>query len=134
MLNPRQATWALFFARLQFTLSYRTGLRNVKTDALSRLYDAEDKERGRGDPPIISPSRIIAPVVWDVDANIWQALHMEPSPAQWPENTGVRDRLLTWVHIAPVSGHPGISRTIACLTEKYWWPTLARDARVYISS
>ena len=78
-------------------------------------------------------------MVWDVDADIRQALRTEPAPAQCPENraympTGVRDRLFTWAHMAPLSGHPGISRTIACKTEKYWWPTLGRDARVYVSS
>lgn len=33
-LNPRQARWALFFARFQFTLSYRPGSKNVMADAL----------------------------------------------------------------------------------------------------
>ena len=61
-LNPRQARCALFFARFQFMLSYRPGSRNVKADALSRLYDAEEREGEK--TPIIPPSRIIAPVMW----------------------------------------------------------------------
>jgi hypothetical protein len=44
-LNPRQARWALFFARFQFTVSYRPGSKNVKADTLSRLNDV-----GRGNP------------------------------------------------------------------------------------
>ncbi|KAK3574255.1 hypothetical protein QTP86_004408 [Hemibagrus guttatus] len=35
-LNPRQARWALFFTRFQFTVSYRPGSKNGKVDALSR--------------------------------------------------------------------------------------------------
>ncbi|KAK3551338.1 hypothetical protein QTP70_015018 [Hemibagrus guttatus] len=37
-LNPRQARWALFFTRFKFTISYRPGSKNVKANALSRLY------------------------------------------------------------------------------------------------
>ncbi|XP_058606801.1 uncharacterized protein LOC131524077 [Onychostoma macrolepis] len=37
-LNSRQARWALFFDRFRFTLSYRPGSKNIKPDALSRLF------------------------------------------------------------------------------------------------
>ena len=32
-LNPRQARWALFFTRFDFTLSFRPGSKNIKADA-----------------------------------------------------------------------------------------------------
>lgn len=85
----------------------------MKVDALFYLYDTE--ERQGEETPIIPLFCIIALVVWDMDADIQQALHTEPAPAQCPENraympTGVRDRLLSWA-----SGHPGIGCTIACL-------------------
>ncbi len=38
-LNPRQAHWALFFTRFQFTVTYRLGSKNCKADAISRRYD-----------------------------------------------------------------------------------------------
>ena len=65
------------------------------------------------------PFRAIAPVVWEMDADMRQALRTEPTPAQncTYVPTVVQNCLLTW---APVAGHPGISRTIACLTEKYF--------------
>ena len=40
-LNPRQAQWALFFTRFDFSLSYRPGSKNVQADALSRLHEVE---------------------------------------------------------------------------------------------
>ena len=46
----------------------------------------------------------------------------------------VRDRLICWAHTSPSSGHPGIGRTVRCLSGKYWWPTVAKDVRVYVSS
>lgn len=46
-LNSRQARWALFFffffARFNFTVTYRPVSKNVKPDALSRIYGREDK-------------------------------------------------------------------------------------------
>ncbi|KAK3558667.1 hypothetical protein QTP86_023219, partial [Hemibagrus guttatus] len=39
MLNPRQACWALFFRRLNFTLSYHPSSKNSKPDALSHQFN-----------------------------------------------------------------------------------------------
>jgi hypothetical protein len=64
-LNPRQARWAMFFTRFRFTISYRPGSLNTKADALSRLYDTED--RTIKPIPIIPAARLVAPVVWEVD-------------------------------------------------------------------
>jgi hypothetical protein len=58
-----------------------------------------------------------------------------PLPSSVPlEPYTVRDRLIYWAHTSPSSGHPGIGRTVRCLSGKYWWPTLAKVERVYVSS
>ncbi|CAJ0919582.1 unnamed protein product [Ranitomeya imitator] len=61
-LNPRQARWALFFARFDFELRFLPGNKNSKADALSRSFQVVDLE----DEPahIIDPARVItvAPV------------------------------------------------------------------------
>ena len=57
----------MFFSRFRFTISYRPGSLNTKADALSRLYDTEDRSI---DPTLILPSsRLVALVVWEVDAD-----------------------------------------------------------------
>ena len=38
-VNARQARWALFFYRFDFTLSYRPGSKSIKPDALFHLFD-----------------------------------------------------------------------------------------------
>jgi len=43
-LNPRQARWTLFFSRFHFPLSYRPGSRNVKPEALSRIFELEEDD------------------------------------------------------------------------------------------
>ena len=71
--------------------------------------------------PIISPPRVVAPVLWDVDVDIRQALERELAPATCPPEctyvpTGIRNRLLTWAHTTVVAGHPS---TIQSISEKY---------------
>ncbi|KAK6303564.1 hypothetical protein J4Q44_G00260180 [Coregonus suidteri] len=136
-LNPRQARWNMFLARFVFKITYIPGSQNGKADALSRRYDTE--ERSVEPTPILPPSCLVAPVVWEVDSEIERALRTDPSPPQCPVGRTyvpleVRDRLIYWAHTSPSSGHPGIGRTVHCLSTKYWWPMLARDVRVYVSS
>ncbi|KAK3560078.1 hypothetical protein QTP86_033801 [Hemibagrus guttatus] len=61
-LNPRQARWALFFTRFKFTISYRPGSKNVKADALSRIYGPDIASE---DPEPVLPEKIFAsPISW----------------------------------------------------------------------
>ncbi|KAK3508037.1 hypothetical protein QTP70_011080 [Hemibagrus guttatus] len=61
-LNPRQARWALFFTRFKFAISYRPGSKNVKADALSRIYGpdiaSEDSE------PVLPEKIFASPISW----------------------------------------------------------------------
>jgi hypothetical protein len=104
---------------------------------LSSLYDTKDRSI---DPtPILPASCLVAPVVWEVDADIERALRLEPAPPQCPAGLqyvplGVRDQLIRWAHTLPSSGHPGVERTVRGLRGKYWWPTVAKDVRFYVSS
>ena len=131
-LNPRQARWAMFLTRFRFTLSYRPGSQNVKADALSRLYDTED---GSTEPtPILPASKLVAPVVWEVDSDIERALRAEPAPPQCPAGRryvplGVRDILIRWAHVLPSSGHPGVTRTVGSLRMRYCGLPLLRTLR-----
>ena len=98
----------------------------MKADALSRLFDTE--ERPMDQTPKFPASCLVAPVMWELDADIEQALRTEPAPLQCPAvclyvPSAVRDRLIYWTHKSPSSGHPGIGRTVRCLSGKYWWPT-----------
>uniref|UniRef100_A0A8C7JNW6 Gypsy retrotransposon integrase-like protein 1 n=1 Tax=Oncorhynchus kisutch TaxID=8019 RepID=A0A8C7JNW6_ONCKI len=124
----------MFFIRFVFTLSCRPGSQNVKADALSRLYDTE--ERSMDPTPILPALCLVAPVVWELDADIERASRAEPSPrvSSWSSVRSVCDRLIYWAPTSPSSGHPGIGRTMRCLEGRYWWTTLAKDVRIYVSS
>ena len=91
----------MFFTRFRFTISYRPGSQNTKADALSRLYDTD--ERSIEPTPILPASCLMAPVVWEVDAEIERALRPQcPAGVQYAP-LGVRDKLIRWAHTLPSS-------------------------------
>ncbi|KAK7896247.1 hypothetical protein WMY93_021572 [Mugilogobius chulae] len=80
-LNSRQARWALFLGRFNFTLTYRPGSRNIKPDALSRqlALTVDSSEE-----PILPPACVIGAAAWDVEKTVQEALVNQPSPDGCP--------------------------------------------------
>ncbi len=81
-LNPRQARWALFFTRFQFTVTYRPGTKNTKADALSR--QTENVEHSSPVENILPAKILLAPVQWDIITEITQANRQTQSPPECP--------------------------------------------------
>ncbi|KAK3541648.1 hypothetical protein QTP86_033849 [Hemibagrus guttatus] len=134
-LNPRQARWALFFTRFQFTVSYRPGSKNGKADALSR------QSEGAGDlgqPELILPATaLLAPVRWDLLGEIRRAHAEEPPPADCPPHrlfvpSQFRTQVMRWVHEAPSSGHPGARRSAQLVSRRFWWPSLGPEVEDFV--
>jgi hypothetical protein len=85
------------FTRCVFTLSYRPGSQKAKADALSLIYDTD--ERSMDHTPIVPASCLVAPVVWELDADIERELRTEPTPLQCPAGclyipSAARNRLI----------------------------------------
>uniref|UniRef100_A0A3B5QD67 Gypsy retrotransposon integrase-like protein 1 n=1 Tax=Xiphophorus maculatus TaxID=8083 RepID=A0A3B5QD67_XIPMA len=134
-LNPRQSRWSLFFSRFNLSISYRPGSRNIKPDALSRIYAPDDSNKTPA--PILPPSCTVATVTWDIESIIRQAQQSEPDPGTGPTNktyvpTTARAKLIHWIHSAKFSAHPGISRTIALINRRFWWPSVHNDVKEYV--
>ncbi len=134
-INSRQARWALFFGRFNFTISYRPGSKNGKPDALSRIFEVEP---GFPSPvPIVPPNRVIAMVTWEVESRVREALDGVTIPARCPEGLlfvpeSVRTSILQWDHSSGLACHPGVARTLALIKQRFWWPSVARDAREFV--
>ena len=135
--NSRQARWAMFFNRFDFTLTYRPGSKNVKPDALSRIYDHTDRDDA---PELIVPKdQIVAPVQWDIETVVREALRLEPDPGGGPPRrlfvpVGVRSRVLLWGHASKLFGHPGVHRTREFLSRRFWWPGMGKDIREFVAA
>ncbi|KAI2650806.1 Transposon Tf2-6 polyprotein [Labeo rohita] len=137
VLNHRQARWALFFTRFNFTINYRPGTQNLKADALSRIHEPDHATL----PPesILPASIIVAPVAWDVITEITEAQVQDPPPADCPGNLTyvpavLRPRILSEVHTTPSSGHPGIEATLDLLRNRFWWPTMRHDTTNFVKN
>lgn len=130
-LNARQARWALFIGRFNFSLIYRPGTRNAKPDTLSRLHE---KESESGQPPetIIPPSCVVAVVSWRIETEVKAAQQAQPDPGNGPLGRlfvpdTVKSRVLHWAHLSKLTCHPGVTHTWAFLRKHFWWPSMEDD-------
>lgn len=134
-LSSRQARWALFFGRFDFTISYRPGSKNIKPDALSRLFDFS--ERNTSLEPIVPQKICISAVTWEIESRVRTALEgVTPPPGCPPSRLFVpeeiRSDVIRWGHSSKVACHPGVSRTLFLVKQRFWWPAMARDIRGFV--
>ena len=138
-LGPRQARWALMFSRFNFTLTYRPGSKNVRADALSRLFPSV------GNPPSCSPqvilpsTRVVGVVTWGLESAVRAVQRTHPIPAGGHRNRlfvpeSVRSWVLQWGHSSQFACHPGVTRTSLFLRRRFWWPTLEADVREFVAA
>lgn len=137
-LNPRQARWALFFNRFNFTLSYRPGSKNQKADALSRQFDSQEEE-GEDLDFILPVSARLATALLDAEEEVINSLRNSPAPSACPDNKlyvpdALRPRILQWCHSSHFSCHPGITRTTFVVEQRFWWPSLREDVREFVAA
>ncbi|KAK3537160.1 hypothetical protein QTP70_002653 [Hemibagrus guttatus] len=116
-LNPRQASWALFFTRFNFTISYRPGSKNTKADALSRMFAPE--ENPETPEPILPEKIIVSPITWSEETLPPANASTNTPPGCPPGSQYIpRARRTTLIHSAHTSlgpGHPGIHETLSLL-------------------
>lgn len=136
-LNSRQARWALLFSRFNFLLSYRPGSKNVKPDALSRVFSPATTPPDPG--PILPTSCLATSLVWEIEAEVRKAQRSSQVPRNVP--TGclfvpdpMRSQVLKWGHSSNLSCHPGARRTLAFIRRRFWWPTMGVDVPSYVSA
>lgn len=136
-LNPRQARWALFFARFHFTLSYRPGSKNIKPDILSRLHAPETDTDTTS--PILPVTCFIGAVSWEVEARVKEANQAADIPPGGPPNrlyvpSELKGPVIHWVHASKVSCHPGVRRMLFRIQERFWWPAIRKDVEDYVAA
>ncbi|KAI2644393.1 Transposon Tf2-6 polyprotein [Labeo rohita] len=134
-LNSRQARWALFFGRFDFTLSYRPGPKNINPDSLSRIFDRSDRP---STPKCIFPEAlIVSTLTWEVESKVETALQGVTPPVGCPPNRlfvpeGLRSEVIQWGHCSNVACHPGVNHTTHLVKQRFWWPFMARDVRSFV--
>ncbi len=66
--------------------------------------------------PILSTSRVVAPIQWDVETAVKRAQLHQPGPGNGPPGRlffsgTLRSDVLQWAHASLPSGHPGTIKT-----------------------
>ncbi|KAL0170543.1 hypothetical protein M9458_035139, partial [Cirrhinus mrigala] len=107
-LNPRQARWALFFTRFNFTVTYRPGSKNK---------------------PILPPTVILAPISWDIMEEIQRRHEQDPPPPQCPPNKhyvpqDMRQQVFQWVY----------HTHYIWWKNSFWWPSMTADTSTFVKS
>lgn len=65
------------------------------------------------------------------------AQRVSPDPGGTPPNTlfipeAARLEVLEWGHASKLACHPGLTRTLHLLRQRFWWPSMTQDAWSYI--
>ncbi|KAJ8402791.1 hypothetical protein AAFF_G00364630 [Aldrovandia affinis] len=114
-----------------------TRSKNIKPDALSRIYDSPEEESSP--EPILPPSCVLAAAKFDIVRAVEEALLTTRSHRETPANRlfvpeTVRSQVLEWAHSSPMACHPGVSRTLAFLSRRFWWPTMRNDTVEFVTA
>ncbi len=136
-LNARQARWALFFGRFDFTISYRPGSKNTKPDALSRQFNSSEDDSVT--ETILPDGLVMGSLVWGIERQVKRALARVTTPRECPAGKlfvprSVRPAVLRWSHASKLVAHPGIRGTLATVRQRFWWPALAHDVCRFVIS
>ncbi|XDV33933.1 hypothetical protein PO909_004169 [Leuciscus waleckii] len=113
-LNSRQARWALFFGRFDFTLSYRPGSKNIKPDSLSRIFDRSERPVT---PECILPETLfVSTLTWEVESKVKKALEGVTPPGNTVVLTVV-DRFSKATHFIPLPKLPSAKETAVTVVD-----------------
>ncbi|KAG1927055.1 retrotransposable element [Pimephales promelas] len=135
-LNARQARWALFFDRFDFSILFRPGSKNLKPDALSRQFDSS--EGASTDERVLPPRCVVGVAVWGVEQADKRALSHITRVPRSSEGTlyvleAARLTVLRWGHSSKLVAHPGVRGTLSVIRQRFWWPTRERDIRRFVA-
>uniref|UniRef100_A0A4W6E7Z3 Gypsy retrotransposon integrase-like protein 1 n=1 Tax=Lates calcarifer TaxID=8187 RepID=A0A4W6E7Z3_LATCA len=136
-LNSRQARWALFFSRFNFTVSYRPGSKNVKPDALSRAFPCSLEPKS--EVPVLPRSCVVGAITWDIERKVLAANQGGAPPRGLPPNRlfvppDLRSNVLQWGHASLLTCHPGARRTQFFIAQRFWWPGMKGDIVEFVAA
>ena len=49
-----------------------------------------------------------------------------------PQDKLLRQQIMFELHDSPMAGHPGVNRTLANITRRFYWPGMSKDIRYYV--
>jgi len=136
-LNRRQVRWAQELGEYKFKILYTPGKDNVRADALSRRSDyMETKETFSHSILKRNQDGSLSANIIEVNA-IERAL--EDPDEEFPTHERIRvaedqeKDVIKALHDNPVSGHPGIEKTLEQIRRRYMFPDMKKKVTRYIA-
>ncbi|KAE8665117.1 cytochrome P450 78A7-like [Hibiscus syriacus] len=142
-LSPKQARWQEFLAEFDFSLEYKPGKVNCVADGLSQRYAIKIVEGTllerikEGLPYDPVAERIIEGEKEGRTREFWleeELLYHRGHRLFVPRYGKLRKELMKECHDSKWAGHPGVDRTLALLSEQYYWPHMAEDVQAYVKT
>ncbi|KAL7726291.1 hypothetical protein ACLKA6_008470 [Drosophila palustris] len=142
----RVARWALELQQFQFDVHYRRGKLNVVADALSRHPLDTFQQAVEAALPCKWIESMRARITeepakfadyTEENGQLYRNLGHRADdedfiPWKLCVPSGHRRRVLQECHDAPTAGHQGVRKTVARLSQRYYWPGMFRDAARYV--
>ncbi|KAM5126258.1 LOW QUALITY PROTEIN: uncharacterized protein ACMZJ9_021553 [Mantella aurantiaca] len=135
-LNSKQVRWSLFFSRFKISITYKSGAKIIKADALSRSFLGAEPGEDRQEP-ILLPGCVVAALLPDMAAELRQ--YQSESPPEKPDNflfvpLHLRLPTLQQFHDAKSPGHLGVKNTLVLVSRHVWWPSRNKDVEAYVKA
>ncbi|KAL1255739.1 hypothetical protein QQF64_013800 [Cirrhinus molitorella] len=111
------------------------GSKNTKPDALSRLFEAPGEEVSND--TILPKGVVVASLSWGVERRVQEALRECQVPRGGPSGrlfvpSQLRSEVIQWGHSSRLVCHPGVRRSLAAIRQRFWWPSMAKDAVCFL--
>ncbi len=89
-------------------------------------------------PVFFVPQKIVGSMVtWEIESKVCMAFQRVMLPPECPPNClfvpeSLRSDVIRWGHCSKVACHPGVSRTIYLIKQRFWWQSVACDIRLFV--
>ena len=145
-LTPKQARWQDFLAELDYVMEYKSGRANLVVNALNRKGELADISR----PQSNLRDRIKNGLQHDTLAQTIIQLVKEGKTRRFWEEDGLilikgkriyvpsydnlRRKVMKECHDSKWAGHLGVHRTLALVSDSYYWPHLKDDVQAFVKT
>jgi hypothetical protein len=155
-INRRQARWIGDMAEYHFTLHHIEGVKNKGADGLSRRADHNNGKQDNKDISVlpghlfrqVQERTIMEEIVKDMEGNKQWGKLKKKFVGEWTEGEQglkywrgrvyvprkeTRERIMKELHDHQIAGHPGEHKMYESIFRTFWWPTLRKDIKRYIT-
>lgn len=150
--TPEQKMYLARLMGYDYCIQYRSSNTNLVVDALSRLKEGSEgtmlllpvpcltfldelKKQLIQEPTFIEfKKNILAQPTAFPEYSITRGLILQGNQIWLPEGIPFIQTLLMEYHSTPTGGHMGVAKTLARITENFYWPGIRKDVKQFVAA